>query len=236
MRLFTLVAASLGLICGPVVASSLRVDPVQIDITDDQRSAAVTVTNMDDGPVTIHAYPMVWTQSEGKDRYADTSAMIVSPPVVTIAPGEKQTLRVGFRNPKQQRGAWRLVIDEVPPRTTDAQGVRVALRMNLPVFARMSASLTPNDLAWSAWRSSAGDWIVEAINSSEAHIRIDPNAFVAGTGLKHTPSIRLGVVLPHSRRRWHLQPNGSVIDATQFQRIARTGGTDEAVALASSRD
>ena len=56
-------------------------------IDADHRTGSVTVRNEEATPVTVRAYPLAWAQSGGNDDYTETSAVIVSPPVVTIAPG-----------------------------------------------------------------------------------------------------------------------------------------------------
>lgn len=232
VRIWGPVAGFAALFAGPAAAGSLRVDPVQVSVTDERQAAAVTLTNNEDVPVTVHVYPLGWTQLDGRDVYSETNAVIVSPRVATIPPQGTQLVRVGFRNPAIANGAWRLIIEEVPEQRSDASGIRVALRMSLPLFARLNAG-EASDLHWSAWRDEDGAWTVEARNESASYVRLEATDFIGATGIQHDSSVRLGVVLPNSRRRWRLT-EPAVKDADQFQRIARAERADDHVAVASA--
>lgn len=235
MRLRTFLTSCLTiLLAAPAFAGSLRVDPVEVSISADQRAAAVTLTNMADAPITVHAYGLLWNQNDGGDDYSETSELIVSPPITTIPPKSIQLVRVGFRNASSARGAWRLVVEEVPQARSNG-GIQVALRMNLPLFVQIHPG-SVEDLSWSAQRALDGGWTVEAVNSSDKYVRLEAADFTARTGVEHSSSIRMGTVLPHSRRRWRLQNSPSLIDATQFQRIARTEAPDDRLAVISSRN
>lgn len=222
------------LLAAPATAGSLRVDPVQVLISDIQQTAAVTITNREDAPVTVHTYPLAWTQPNGTDLYSETSDVIVSPRIVTIPPSGTQLVRVGFRKSADERSAWRLVIEEVPE-LGHGSGVQVALRMNLPLLSGVKAG-TPANLRWSVWRDSDGEWTVEAFNEGAGFVRVNAADFVSATGIHHDDSLRLGVVLPNSRRVWRLSSRPTLIDAAQFQRIARAEGADDRMAVISARN
>jgi len=136
----------------PAEAGSLRVDPVRLEINAGRRTATVTIRNDEATPVTIRAYALTWDQANGEDVYGDTDAVIVSPPIFTIAPGASQLVRVGLRSPSGGGRAYRVIIEEVPG-ASPAGGVQVALRLNLPLFAMMQSG-SHSDLRWSASRQS----------------------------------------------------------------------------------
>ena len=94
-RRLLLAAATLS--STPAVAGSLRVDPVQVVINDDRRTAAVTVTNEDNHASTLKISALAWSQADGADDYQSTDALIASPPIATLGPGESQVIRIGFR-------------------------------------------------------------------------------------------------------------------------------------------
>ena len=104
----------------------------------------------------IRAYALGWRQADGEDHYDETAAMIVSPPVFTIPPGGSQIVRVGPRAPARAAQPYRLIIEEVPE-AAPGTGIRVALRLNLPLYIRMAAG-APADLSWSARRGGDGQW------------------------------------------------------------------------------
>ena len=112
----------------------------------------MTLRNQEADPVTIRAYPLEWRQADGGEAYAETSAVIVSPPIFTIAPGATQLIRVGLRSPSGARQAYRLIIEEVPD-ASPGNGIRVALRLNLPLYAMIPAGQA-SAVRWSAWQEA----------------------------------------------------------------------------------
>lgn len=219
----------------PASAGSLRVDPVHISIGESRRSAAVTVVNTAAEPVMIRAYPLAWSQVDGEDVYSETNAVIVSPPIVTMAAGAKQVIRIGFRNPGASRGAWRLVIEEVPQPRLESDGIQVALRLNLPLFVQLKAAKA-GDLRWSAWRAHDGIWTLEAQNPSSGYVRLEPVDFTGATGIRHASWLRLGTVLPNSHRRWRIEGEPDVADPVRFEQIVRRESPNERLANRSARD
>jgi fimbrial chaperone protein len=214
----------------PAAAGTLRVDPVRLEISADRRTATVSVRNDDPTPVTIRAYALTWDQVDGEDRYGESSAVIISPPIFTIAPGATQLIRVGLRSPSAGGRAYRVIVEEVPG-ASPSGGVQVALRLNLPLFATMQAG-TPADLNWSAGRQADGSWAIEAVNRGSGYVRIEPSDAATATGIAEQGGAPFGVVLPNSRRRWIVaQP--TIGNQARFDSIARVnqgGGAQAALA------
>jgi fimbrial chaperone protein len=196
------------------------VDPIRLEIGAGRRTASVRVRNEEGVPVTIRAYPLNWSQVEGEDRYEDSSAVIVSPPIFTIPAGGSQVVRVGLRTPSSDPHAYRLVIEEVPQARTGT-GVQVALRLNLPLFVMMAQG-EQGDLAWSAARGSDGAWTVEAANRGGNYVRVEMAAAEAATGINFADTQNFGVVLPGAIRRWTIGAIPNVRDQARLTSILRT--------------
>lgn len=212
-------ALSLAAACiaAPALAGTLQVNPVLVEIGEGQRSGSVTVTNVEAVPVVIRAAAYEWRQENGEDRYIETSAMIVSPPVITIPAGGTQIIRVGPRAAAAAVGSYRLIIEEVPDATPTA-GIRVALRLNLPLYIRMAAG-RPDELAWSARRAADGTWTVEARNNGAGWVRVNAGMAAAGTGLRFEDGFAFGTVLPGGARRWTIGRTPAIADRARFERI-----------------
>ncbi len=202
----------------PALAGSLGIDPVQLSINDNRRTASIAVTNKGDRPVTARVYPLAWSQSEEGDHYAPTDALIASPPVITIPAGVTHIVRVGFRDPSRARGSYRIIVEEVPQ--PGGAGVQVALRLNLPLFARMDPGAA-SSLKWAANQLQDGRWVVEATNPAAHYVRLTPQDFTAGSGVRHDNTVRVGVILPHARRQWAVGVNPDVANETRWRQIAR---------------
>lgn len=198
-------------------AGTLQINPVLVEIGEGQRSGSVTIRNMETTPVVVRAYALGWRQADGEDRYEETASLIVSPPVATIPPGGTQIVRVGPRAPAAGPQSYRLIVEEVPE-AAPAAGIRVALRLNLPLYIRVPAG-APADLGWSARRGGDGRWAVEARNGGAGWVRVDARAAEAATGLRFPEGFAFGTVLPGGARRWALDGSAAVSDATRLRRI-----------------
>lgn len=210
----------------PAFAGSLQIDPIRLEINASRRTATLRVTNQEQAPVAIRAYALTWSQVDGEDRYEETSAVIVSPPIFTIPAGATQLIRVGLRNPSGEARAYRLMVEEVP-QASPGGGVQVALRLNLPLFVAMQAG-TAADLGWSASRGADGRWTVEASNRGRNYVRVEPAAARAATGVEFGANVNLGVVLPGSRRRWVVGGEPAIHDRSRFASIQQVAGRADA--------
>ena len=124
------------------------------DRADSKASATRSITVRNDGeePVVVQSSVLAWTQEDGKDIYASTTEALVTPPIMTIAAGAEQIVRVGLRRPPDPRSelAYRVFLQEVPPPPKPGfTGLQVALRVGLPVFVAPGAPAARR-LEWSA--------------------------------------------------------------------------------------
>ena len=203
----------------PAAAGTLQVNPVLVAIDRDHRTATVTVRNVEATPVTIRAYPLAWHQADGNDNYEESGAVIVSPPIFTIAPGGTQLVRVGLRNPAAGPQSYRLIIEEVPE-AAPAEGIRVALRLNLPLYATIPVG-NAAQLRWSAARSADG-WVIVAQNPGPGYVRLGGDAARDATGVRFEDTVNFGTVLPGATRRWRVGPDLRIEDGARFRQIQGT--------------
>jgi len=234
MRRFLSLATASGLAAilwatwgAPASAGTLQVNPVLVEITTDRRTASVTVRNEEAVPITIRAYSLIWDQAGGQDNYGETAEVIVSPPVATIAPGASQLVRVGLRQPASGPRAYRLIIEEVPE-ANPGGGVRVALRLNLPLYVQTAAGDVAQ-LRWSARRHSDGGWSFEASNPGTGYARLSADVARAATGVRFDNTIHFGTVLPGATRRWRTGGELRVEDAVRLRLIQGTATNVAAV-------
>ena len=214
----------------PAAAGTLEVNPVLLEINANRRTATVTLRNQEAVPVTIRAYPLGWRQAGGGEEYAETTAVIVSPPVFTIAPGATQLVRVGLRSSAGARQAYRLILEEVPD-ANPGNGIRVALRLNLPLYA-MIPSGQASAVRWSAWQES-GSWVVEAANSGPGYVRLSHDVAQEATGIRAGNDVNFGTLLPGATRRWRLGRRVEIRDQARLRQVARTQAS---VGAQASRD
>lgn len=208
----------------PAPAGSLQVDPIRLEIDSGRRTATLRVRNQEAQPVTIRAYALTWTQADGDDRYEETASVIVSPPIFTIAGGATQLIRIGLRpQASQAPAAYRLMVEEVPQAAPNG-GVQVALRLNIPLFALIAPG-EATDLSWSAARTGNGRWTIEAVNRGRGHVRVEPAAAEAATGVEFEAGAHFGTILPGAMRRWTIGADPELADPARFASIRSIGGT-----------
>src|SRR3546814_7495729 len=82
-----------------------------------------------------------WTQVAGKDVYAPADDLIASPPIFMLEPHGKQLIRLGLRR-RTPGAAYRVIVEEIPNEKASGTGIKVALRLNLPLYIERSEEHT----------------------------------------------------------------------------------------------
>src|SRR6202165_3538316 len=80
-----------------VMAGSLSVTPIRIELSSAQRSVALTVRNEGNQPTVVQAQLVAWSQADNDDRLEPTTDVLASPPIFTVAAGTSQVLRIALR-------------------------------------------------------------------------------------------------------------------------------------------
>lgn len=169
----------------PVQAADIGVDPVSIELTPDQQTASVTVSNQSDQPASIQIQAVAWTQRDGNDVYTPAREMLVSPPIMTIGPKKEQVIRLALRrkaDPTKEL-AYRIYLQELPQQPTPGfTGLQFALRIGLPVFVKPQQGNAAAKMAWGVARMPDQRLKVTLRNDGNAHVQVsDFTLYVAGT-------------------------------------------------------
>jgi len=145
--------------------------PTTVDFVGKSMAATLTVTNLSQEQTTIQLRVFRWTQPGGRDRYEPSQEISISPPIVTVGPGEAQLVRL-VREDASGGGerAYRVAIDELPSGGPSQTGLRMAVQMLIPVFVNVAPDAVP-DLRWSA--STQGGLTLRAVNDGGRRVRID---------------------------------------------------------------
>ena len=210
----------------PVMAGSLSVTPIRIELSSAQRSVALTVRNDGDQPTVVQAQLVAWSQADNDDRLEPTTDILASPPIFTVAPGASQILRIALRlapDAARER-AYRVLVTEVPGKPQpESAGAQFALKISLPIFVDASGAKTAPRVEWSGARTAKGELTLTAVNTGAKHIQVqtievmgsgtDPDARFAG----------LWYILPGQRRTVTIKPSdGHTIAAGRVQVKAET--------------
>ena len=201
---------------GPAAAGTFSIAPVRIELAGAQRTAVLTVHNDDAAPLVVQLSVLNWAQPAGGESYAATRDLLATPPVFTLPPNGEQIVRVALRrDPDAARELdYRLLLAEVPqPIDKNFTGLRVALRLSIPVFVK-AASPVPAALAWRAQWLDDGGLAVSASNTGQTHQQVSDFTlhFAGSEGTARGVVSRY--VLPGSTVTWKIAPPAGVARAS----------------------
>jgi fimbrial chaperone protein len=181
----------------------------------------------------LHAQVRVyhWSQERGVDELSPSEGLIASPPMVELAVGARQFVRVirpGVA-PKQREDAFRIFIDELPidepvppaarpPTAGEASAVRFVLRYSIPVFlappdsdqamAQLDGEI---DTALSPPRLTVR-------NRSGVHAQLGNLVLVSARGERRELSPGLvGYVLAGQTMHWELHADAAALAGAELQ-------------------
>lgn len=130
---------------GTAWAGVFSVTPVRIYMSAHDRAVAVTLSNDGDNPIVLQADIYTWTQKpDGTDDMALTEDLLLSPPIIKLAPKARQVVRLAMlapRDPTRQM-TYRMILREVPEaaQPKDKVEVPIALALNMPIFVTPPAA------------------------------------------------------------------------------------------------
>ncbi|MGY8905495.1 MAG: fimbrial biogenesis chaperone [Burkholderiales bacterium] len=132
-------ACAIGSAMPPVLAGVFSVTPVRIFMTLKDRAVAVTIVNEGDTEVALQADINAWTQKpDGTDELVLTEDMILSPPIIKLAPKARQVVRLALLKPADasRQLTYRMIVREVPEaiKSDATLQVPIALALSMPVF------------------------------------------------------------------------------------------------------
>lgn len=198
-------------IAGPAWASTFQVNPVTVTLSADKPVAALTVRNEGADPTVIQVRVMSWSQADGADQYTPATNILATPPIFTLPANGSQVLRVGFRRPPdaQHERAYRVCLREIPPPLKPGfKGLRVALRISLPVFVEPAVAIAPR-LHWQAVPDGHGRLEIRVSNDGLAHAKLSRfHLSVAGDDKALSMPQQPVYVLPGATHQWVIQAPG----------------------------
>lgn len=201
---------ALAMVHGGALASGLQVSPTQLTLQARQNADGLWLSSTGDAPVTAQVRVYRWTQANGEDSETPSREVLVSPPMIRLAPADRQLIRVIRTGapPAGAEAAYRVVIDELPvPGTGPDKGVQFVLRYSVPVFmapAGAGSDAAPR-LSWQL-RREGGRAVLEVANAGNRHAQLADLRFDDERGqATEVQAGLLGYVLAGARMRWQLK-------------------------------
>lgn len=130
-------AGVLTMLHAAALASGLDVAPIQLFLSAERPSSMVSVTNRTDRTRQYQVTLSSWAQSpDGQMLLEDSSALTYFPRMVTLAPGQSRSIRVGLQG---KAGAleqtYRVFIEELPSEAAPSpQQIQVLTKIGVPIF------------------------------------------------------------------------------------------------------
>lgn len=188
-------------------AAQLAVHPLLLTLPASKLSTALTLTNKSRQPVTIEAELLAWAQVDGKDDYQPTEALAASPPIVRIAPGASQIIRIGrarkLAAPEHEL-AYRVRLIEVPASIGSGTAVTTVLNIRLPIFVPpASAAQRPVPQLSAEWLPDAQGLRLRVRNEAVVHGKVTAWQLKAANGTVLGQPLNI-YVLPDSSREFLL--------------------------------
>lgn len=179
-------ALTVALLAEPASAGVFSVVPVRIFMSPRDRAVAITLTNEGDTPVALQADVNVWRQKpDGTDEETLSEDLILSPPIIKLAPRARQVVRLARTAPADlsQQLTYRLTVREVPEISAPSQPVLqipITLALSMPVF--ITPPNAQRTVACEASRSAgAADALnVACTNSGNAYAQVRELAIQRG--------------------------------------------------------
>jgi fimbrial chaperone protein len=183
----------------------------------------VIIRNESDQPTSIQIHAVTWSQLDGKDHYAPTRELFVSPPIVTIAPKSDQVIRVALRREADatKELAYRINLQELPQQPAPGfTGVQVALRIGLPVFVQPKQGEARAKMNWTVARMPGETLKVGMQNQGNAHVQVsDFSLYAPGRDQAITGESASSYVLAGQAREWLLPAASAAIPAAGRLRL-----------------
>ena len=217
-RLLPRAAASLALLASGAGAAGLQVAPVLVEFASGETSQVLRLFNSSTSPLRAQVRVQAWAQSEGVEQLQPTRDIVASPPILALAAGRTQLVRLVRLQAAGPAGekSYRLLIDELPPEVAPGrQGVQFLLQHSVPLFV-LPAGVKPaieqrgkprEAAELEVQMSPAGETVQLAIrNRSAQRVRLSELSYVGPDGRPDVlePGL-LGYVLAGQQMRWSVQ-------------------------------
>lgn len=174
-------SAVILLVTGLLLATStwagiFSVTPVRIYMKPQDRAVAVTIINEGDTEVVLQADLNVWSQKpDGTDEQVPTDDLILSPPIIKLAPNARQVVRLARLQPADatRQLIYRMIIREVPEAVAlkdNSIQLQIALALSMPVF--ITPPPAKREMSCQANRDTAQALNVSCTNSGTAYAQV----------------------------------------------------------------
>jgi fimbrial chaperone protein len=156
------------------LAQQVLVSPLRVSFKSEQQSEIVSIRNTSKDTFTVQPKVMKWSQKDGKDVFEPTRDLLVAPPIVDVAAGESQVIRIALKRPPEpgKELTYRLFIQQVvAPQKQNTTALAFSWNLSLPVFVTTVDSSASASLQWTG-DVSGKTMTLTAMNSGSMHVQV----------------------------------------------------------------
>ena len=120
---------------------AFSVAPIRIYMTEKDHATAVTLINEGKTPVALQADINTWSQKpDGTDELVLTDDLILSPPIIKLAPNSRQVVRLVLLSPADlsRQLTYRLIVREIPEATAPRKGNTIEVPIALALSEKLA--------------------------------------------------------------------------------------------------
>jgi len=159
---------------GACSAYGAELYPTTLVMPRDKPVATLHIKNSDSKAVVFEISGFDWRQNDSGDVLTPAEDLVITPPIISLAPGEAAIVRVGLLSADSgdaNERAYRLLVDDVSgPKNNPSAGLNVRIQFVLPVF------LAPADPAQSVELTAAPDadgrLCINGRNAGASHVKV----------------------------------------------------------------
>lgn len=151
---------------------SFQVDPTRVDLSTGDQTAALVITNHGTAPLRLQLTAQGWQDDiDGVMQLVPTTAVVVRPSLVEVAPGRTRTVRVGLTTASTAvEQSYRLFVEQLPDRRVALGGrIEVLTRIGVPVFVAPTVMKTAGVVAPAV---VGGVGVVTVSNAGTVHTKL----------------------------------------------------------------
>lgn len=191
-------------------AGGFSVSPTTLEFRADQLAQGLRLQNSGRRHVDAQLRVFEWTQVDGQDVLTASRALVASPPMASLAPGQEQFVRIVRLDPAPaaKERSYRLLIDELPVAAAQAagdSGLNFVVRFSVPVFVAGAGDST-GETHWSLGTDGNGAMQLHADNRSALRTQLaDLRILDASGGELYRQDGLVGYVLTGQQRDWALR-------------------------------
>lgn len=227
----TMLAALVIGATAPTWAGLFSVTPVRIYMTPRDRAVAITITNEGDEELVMQADLYQWKQKPtGEDDLTLTEDLILSPPIIKLAPKARQVVRLAVlnREPTNDQRTYRMIVREVPEAKPAEKTVQlqIALAFNMPVF--ITPPNAKRNLVCGVERAAPD--AVRAVCENTGNAYAQPREFVLSNAVGEKLAVRDngGYLLPAIKRSFEIKlADGAIPEGTAKLAVTLDDGTTQ---------